>query len=1167
MSLRRSLLALAIAMPLSVFAAVPGAQKLYPNLVDNIDRPLRYQPDNGDFVIVNGPEFFNRPLYGGNTGFRSDAGDKPEFTLYLPGRGGNLRLGIRTSSGAKWLNDAERIEARYRPGSMIYEIADPLLGAGTLTLTVLAMNATEGIVVRVESKGTPAGLELTWAFGGANGVRGTRDGDIGTERVPISEYFQLKPEYCVANEFKIEGSTFVMQSKPGRILGLAPAGATLAVADAAQWSSLGKLLDTAGTSSATPVVVGRIALTAAQPEYLALQRLPDPSATAEELSTYQAVTAQGANAPRQTTRVPLLPAYQVQDVARVFAETEAHFAALRRHVTVETPDAFINAAVGALNVAIDAVWDEPQGAVMHGAIAWRSKLLGWRGPYGQDAFGWHDRAKRHLSYWATRQNTSDIPDTIPPADENANLARNETGLHSNGDMSNSHYDMNLVYIDALFRHLQWTGDIEMARELWPVIERHLAWERRLFRREFGPEKLPLYEAYAAIWASDDLQYHGGGVTHTSAYNYYHNKSAARLARLLGKDAQPYENEAALILKGMRQQLWLLDRGWYAEFKDLLGQQLVHPAAALWTFYHAADSETMNPFEAWQMTRYIDTEIPHLPVRGPGVPTDESYASLSTTTWMPYAWSINNVVMGEIVHTALGFWQAGRPDDAQRLVKSVLLAAMYMGISPGNVGSMSYLDVYRRESQRDFADGGGVLSRALIEGLFGVRPDALEGVLKVRPGFPAKWDHASLDHPDVRVAFRRSGRRDTFRVEPRFGKPMALLLELRATPAGVARALVNGRPVDWKVDSDPVGAPRIIISAPAQAVFDVVVEWNQPFEAITVPKLVSSPGKSLTLPFEGRHILGWLDPQQVLSGPHFRNLKPTGSTLHASITGLAGHRTFFVRVQTGEMVWWQPVHVEIRDDGKQVSLAPAARQISGSLEPVDLEAYFNDTVTRIFKNEYRSPRSPFVSLAIPKQGIGGWAGSVKATAEIDDTGLRAAAAANGGRISTPAGVPFATPGGSEARNIVFTSQWDNYPREATVPLNGSARAVHLLMAGSTNWMQSRFDNGEVVVTYSDGTKATLTLNNPVNWWPIEQDFFVDDFQFRRPEPLPVRVDLKTGKVRVLEMSTFKGTGRTIPGGSATILELPLDPAKTLQSLTVRTLANEVVIGLMAVTLER
>ena len=67
-------------------------------------------------------------------------------------------------------------------------------------------------------------------------------------------------------------------------------------------------------------------------------------------------------------------------------------------------------------------------------------------------------------------------------------------------------------------------------------------ERRLFRREYGPEKLPLYEAYAAIWASDDLQYHGGGTAHASAYNYWHNAMAARVARALGRDGAAYERE-------------------------------------------------------------------------------------------------------------------------------------------------------------------------------------------------------------------------------------------------------------------------------------------------------------------------------------------------------------------------------------------------------------------------------------------------------------------------------------------------------------------------------------------------------------------------------------------------------------------------------------------------
>jgi hypothetical protein len=117
------------------------------------------------------------------------------------------------------------------------------------------------------------------------------------------------------------------------------------------------------------------------------------------------------------------------------------------------------------------------------------------------------------------------------------------------------------------------------------------------------------------------------------------------------------------------------------------------------------------------------------------------------------------------------------------------------------------------------------------------------------------------------------------------------------------------------------------------------------------------------------------------------------------------------------------------------------------------------------------------------------------------------------------------------------------------------------------MQSRLDNGEVVVSYEDGSTARLALRNPDTWWPIEQDYFIDDYQFRFNGPLPLRVDLKTGNERRLDAQAFKGQGRAVPGGAATVLELRLDPRKTLSSLTVRALANDVVVGLMAATLER
>ncbi len=173
------------------------------NFSNNVARPLRYWPVDGDFVITNGAEFFNRPLYCLNSAFRIDGGDKPEFSLYLPGRGGNLRFGIKTSAGVKWLNDAQQIVARYRPGSLLYAIRDPLLGDGELDLTVLPLSETKGFIARAELHGTASSVELVWAFGGANGMKGQRNGDIGCEREPVSQFFQLQPEQCNGNDFSI----------------------------------------------------------------------------------------------------------------------------------------------------------------------------------------------------------------------------------------------------------------------------------------------------------------------------------------------------------------------------------------------------------------------------------------------------------------------------------------------------------------------------------------------------------------------------------------------------------------------------------------------------------------------------------------------------------------------------------------------------------------------------------------------------------------------------------------------------------------------------------------------------------------------------------------------------------------------------------------------------
>src|SRR5665811_1943601 len=73
-------------------------------------RNIHYKPAGSDFVLVNGKMRFNRALYGTNTGFRVEAGDLPEFALYMPGMGGNLRLGLIQGDSSKWLTNAKTIE-------------------------------------------------------------------------------------------------------------------------------------------------------------------------------------------------------------------------------------------------------------------------------------------------------------------------------------------------------------------------------------------------------------------------------------------------------------------------------------------------------------------------------------------------------------------------------------------------------------------------------------------------------------------------------------------------------------------------------------------------------------------------------------------------------------------------------------------------------------------------------------------------------------------------------------------------------------------------------------------------------------------------------------------------------------------------------------------------
>src|SRR5262249_33104808 len=85
------------------------------------------------------------------------------------------------------------------------------------------------------------------------------------------------------------------------------------------------------------------------------------------------------------------------------------------------------------------------------------------------------------------------------------------------------------------------------------------------------------------------------------------------------------------------------------------------------------------------------------------------------------------------------------------------------------------------------------------------------------------------------------------------------------------------------------------------------------------------------------------------------------------------------------------------------------------------------------------------------------------------------------IMTPQGARFTWPGG--VPNIAFTSQWDNWPHQVTVPVHQTGDSVWMLVCGSSNPMQVKIANAELRMKYSDGVVERLALTPPDNFWSL------------------------------------------------------------------------------------
>ncbi|MBI4027550.1 MAG: DUF4450 domain-containing protein [Verrucomicrobia bacterium] len=1018
-----------------------------------------YDVVNDGFEIVNGPGIYNRYLPGPHCRDRdhfeerllSIVGDSPNALITLINwrvahkedymgdvKLGHFLPGVRAGNVDAWLDDFDFIKARYVRGHQEYELRTDGL-AEPIRIFCVSPVEFEGLLIKlVLPKIFPAG-KLVCAFGGATLFKiGTLDYQLGRGSAR-----DFKPADCEGNEISLLQNGFGLrrpQKEHQRTL-FAAANRAMhwRIGDASAFGG-GPGAALASQPGNQPLVVAACEATPGMQLYLAL--------TTENLSS-------------SSIRACL------QNPSPVFEACCRHYWNLSQTTRIETPDKRLDLGFAAQVLAQDAAWHDP--TFTHGPWSWTTPYAGWRICYGATVLGWHDRVQSSTAeFRASQLREPEFPNIHWPVYGNypggaecrgfiLPVARTSKGVFNFGV-----YNMGEVLVDHALYDWEWTGDLDFMAGMFDFIADKLLWEERCLDADGDG----LYENFLNTWGSDAHWYNGGGCIQASVYNWRANKLMAAIAYRLGRDAGVFDARAAKIKAACRAQLWVSDKGIYAEYKDALGLMRRHEAPELASIYLPIDARFCDDFESYQMLRYSEHAIPNETdtVSGGG-------RLVWSSNWLPPLYSSHGLFPQEMIHLLLCYYRLGLAAQAEALLDGIM-ASFLAGPCPGAFTHWVFPDG-RQKGSTDFTDATSMFLRTIVEGLFGVQMDAPNDQVTVQPCFPRDWKHASIEAKDIACRYTWDGAVESIRIST--PRKLRYQVRLMARTSKVTEVKLNGARVSFRLEPG-IGRTWVAIATTATKAAEIEITYA-PSELPAV-EFANRAQRDASFVVKAKHgeLLEWRDPQGALT-----DAKRSRTELTAKVGAEAGWHICFVLTRQNDCAAWLPVDFEVRAPAGNVTRpfdnlptdASARRNLPWQM--VSLADHVNEDLVLLHKREYLDPRPMTYSITVKKDGRSIWDHNASGRCVVNPCVERLKG--TGGTFWSDLGVPFAVP--EDGRNVVFTSQWRNFPRSVELPIHKRGREVFLLLVASTNPMQSRIENARVSVTLADGGVRELPLINPDN----------------------------------------------------------------------------------------
>lgn len=657
---------------------------------------------------------------------------EPRFLFDMHAAGGlagHLHVGLVSGDQGKWLHDFPGLTTSYVDGGMIYALTDPAFPGVTVELEARTLADAVGVVLRVTVDGATAGTDLVWAYGGANSFCTNYDLD--------APEFTFAPEHCAKDVIWLDGARFTLHRAfddadsylNQSVTSLYAAGGVLPdwaldMHGGSSWKAQGGFgnPDVFAVSPADLVASADWAdAPADRLNCVAVQRAP-----LDEGVGYIAVGA-GFNM-----------AAVLDDLDAAWDRAVARSQSIADRLVLKTPDPWLDAAAPMVAFSTEGTWGD--ASIVHGGWTWRQSFLGWRTWYGPTCCGWLERTRTAIWNHATLSRVTEGDDA------------GALGHQLEDAKPWVWYNMNEVFLDKVRHYFDYTNDLKLMRELFPVFEGIIAWENR----RLAPGDGSLYESSLNIWMSDCHWHRRAECAQASAYMLRAHEFMADLAPRIGHDPAPWSAQAARIRTAMQERLWQEDAGVFAECVDTLGHRMLHPEPEAPTIYHAVEFGAADARQTSRMLRWVDANL-LCEEKTPG-----GGQLVWSSNWHPgnrsaFSWCIREVAPEENFNLAVAYWAAARPDDAYALLRGPM-CGMYDGPVPGGLPGGCHPDGRQRHSP-EFADSSSLWVRAVCEGLFGIVPRKPDGVVHLSPQFPSDWPEASIKVPHFAYTWRRTTQSD------------------------------------------------------------------------------------------------------------------------------------------------------------------------------------------------------------------------------------------------------------------------------------------------------------------------------------------------------------------------------------------------------------------------